>query len=126
MMKNVSAMLLMLPLIAGCSSSKPDYLVMLTPKELNQVIQKDDVFLLDVHIPEQKHIQGTDQVIPFNEIVKYQDKLPADKNTAIYLYCKSGRMANTAAEALHQLGYGKLYNLEGGTDAWKQDGLAVQ
>jgi len=110
----------------GCNFAQPDYVQMLSPAELNQVLQQQDVMLIDVHVPEQKHIAGTDLVIPFNRVEEYQGKLPADKDTPIYLYCEGGPMGNAAARALHDLGYKRLYNLDGGTKAWRQAGFGLQ
>ena len=86
-------------------------------------MQKEDIFLVDVHTPEQRHIKGTDLFMPYNEIEKFKDKLPQDKNTAIYLYCQSGPMGNAAAKSLYALGYRNLFNLEGGAMAWRKAGL---
>ena len=110
-------------ILTGFMFQKPDYLKMITPTELNQVMQKEDIVLIDVHTPEQQHIKGTDLVIPYNEIEKYQNKLPKDKNTAIYLYCQGGPMGEAAAKSLYELGYRNLYNLEGGAKAWRKAGL---
>ncbi|HSN93972.1 MAG TPA: rhodanese-like domain-containing protein [Anaerolineaceae bacterium] len=110
-------------ILTGFMFQKPDYLKMITATELNQVMQKEDIVLIDVHTPEQQHIKGTDLVIPYNEIEKYQDKLPKDKNTAIYLYCQGGPMGEAAAKSLYELGYRNLYNLEGGAKAWRKAGL---
>ena len=110
-------------ILTGFMFQKPDYLKMITATELNQVMQKEDIVLIDVHTPEQQHIKGTDIVIPYNEIEKYQDKLPKDKNTAIYLYCQGGPMGEAAAKSLYELGYRNLYNLEGGAKAWRKAGL---
>lgn len=96
---------------------------MLSPTELHQTMQNGDIFLVDVHTPQQRHIKGTDLFIPFNEVEKYQDKLPQDKNTAIYLYCEGGPMGNAAAKSLQKLGYQNLFNLDGGTNAWKKAGF---
>ncbi len=110
-------------ILTGFMFQKPDYLKMITATELNQVMQKEDIVLIDVHTPEQQHIKGTDLVIPYNEIEKYQVKLPKDKNTAIYLYCQGGPMGEAAAKSLYELGYRNLYNLEGGAKAWRTAGL---
>ncbi len=110
-------------ILTGFMFQKPDYLKMITATELNQVMQKEDIVLIDVHTPEQQHIKGTDLVIPYNEIEKYQDKLPKDKNTAIYLYCQGGPMGEAAAKSLYELGYRNLYNLEGGAKAWRKAGF---
>ncbi len=108
---------------ASCSFLQPDYLKMLTASELNQIMQNEDVFLVDVHTPKQRHIKGTDVFIPYNEIEKNKDKLPKDLNTAIYLYCEGGPMGNAAARSLYELGYQNLFNLDGGAKAWRKVGL---
>lgn len=113
-------------ILTGFMFEKPDYLKMITATELNQVMQKEDIVLVDVHTPEQQHIKGTDLVIPYNEIEKYQNKLPKDKNTAIYLYCQGGPMGEAAAKSLYELGYRNLYNLEGGAKAWRKAGLEFE
>jgi len=110
-------------LVTGCSFQKPDYLKTITAADLNKIMQQSDIFLVDVHIPEQQHISGTDAFIPYNKVEEHQDKLPDDKNTPIYLYCESGPMGNAAARSLYDLGYRNLYNLEGGAKAWKKAGF---
>ena len=110
-------------IVIGCAFQEPDYLKPITAAELNRIMQQQDIFLVDVHVPEQQHIKGTDLFIPYNEIEKHKDKLPKDKNTAIYLYCESGPMGNAAARSLYDLGYGNLFNLEGGAKAWRKAGL---
>jgi len=109
--------------VTGCMLQKPDYLKIITATELNRIMQNEDIFLVDVHTPEQRHIKGTDLFIPYNEIEKYKNKLPKDKNTPIYLYCEGGPMGNAAARSLYELGYRNLTNLEGGTQAWRKNGF---
>lgn len=110
-------------IVTGCQFQKPDYLKTLTPAELNQIIEREDIFLVDVHTPQQQHIKGTDLFIPYNEIDKHLDQLPKDKNSPVYLYCEAGPMGNAAAKTLHELGYQNLFNLDGGALAWKQAGF---
>jgi rhodanese-related sulfurtransferase len=124
--KKILALIAVIALAAGCQFQKPDYLRTISPAELKQVMQDEDIFLVDVHIPEQRHIKGTDLFIPYNDIAKHRDKLPEDKNTAIYLYCEGGPMGNAAARSLYELGYRNLFNLEGGAKAWKKEGLAFE
>ena len=109
--------------VTGCIFQKPDYLQVISSTELNTILQNEDIFLVDVHTPKQQHIKGTDFFIPYNEIEKYKDQFPKDKNTAIYLYCQGGPMGNTAARSLHDLGYSNLFNLKGGTNAWRKAGF---
>ena len=113
-------------IITSCTFQQPDYLQVVNATELNLIMHNQDIFLVDVHTPRQQHIKGTDLFIPYNEIEKYQDKLPEDKNTAIYLYCQGGPMGNAAAKSLHNLGYSQLFNLSGGANAWRNAGFEFE
>jgi rhodanese-related sulfurtransferase len=121
--KKLFLLIIFIFIVTGCMFQKPDYVKVITATELNRIMQNEDIFLVDVHTPEQQHIKGTDLFIPYNEIEKYKDKLPKNKNTAIYLYCEGGPMGNAAARSLYELGYRNLFNLEGGANAWRKTGL---
>ena len=98
----------------------------LTSEELNQMLDSDaDIFLVDVHIPEQQHIKGTDAFMPYNEIENNLDSLP-DKNAKIVLYCRSGSMSREAAQKLADLGYKNVLNHLGGTIDWKNKGFEFE
>jgi rhodanese-related sulfurtransferase len=112
--------------ISGCQSQQPDYVTMISPNELQSLMQQQDIFLVDVHTPQQRHIKGTDAFIPYNQVEKYTDRLPQDKATSIYIYCEGGPMGNSAAKSLHQLGYTHLTNLEGGAAAWRAAGFELE
>ncbi|WP_054774370.1 rhodanese-like domain-containing protein [Methylogaea oryzae] len=124
--KKLHSVVAAMAILAGCDFQQPDYVKMVSADELNRIMQAGDIFLVDVHTPEQKHIRGTDLFIPYNEVDKYQSKLPEDKNTAIYVYCEGGPMGNAAAKALYRLGYRNLMNLEGGAKAWRKSGFAFE
>ncbi|MGZ5070828.1 MAG: rhodanese-like domain-containing protein [Methylobacter sp.] len=125
-MKKLFPILAFVLVVAGCEYQAPDYLKFIGPAELNQLMQQQDIFLVDVHTPEQKHIKGTDVFIPYNEIEKHLDQLPADKNTPIYVYCEGGPMGNAAARSLHELGYSNLTNLKGGAAAWRKEKFGLE
>jgi rhodanese-related sulfurtransferase len=90
--------------------------------QLNEMMAEKDFFLVDVHIPEQQHIEGTDLFVPFDQIERNQAKFPADKDTTIIVYCRSGSMSQEASQKLVELGYSRVYNLVGGIQAWNQAG----
>ncbi|MBS3109548.1 rhodanese-like domain-containing protein [Candidatus Woesearchaeota archaeon] len=93
--------------------------------ELHGQLRNKDFVLIDVHIPEQVHLNGTDYVIPYNEIMDNLGNLPQDKNAKIVLYCRSGKMSQEAAEKLAAAGYTNIYNVLGGINEWGSMGYGV-
>jgi rhodanese-related sulfurtransferase len=94
--------------------------------QLKAMLDKKDFTFVNVHIPYEGEIAKTDVFVPYNEIEKNLDKLPADKNAKIVLYCRSGRMSAIAAETMVRLGYTNAWNMEGGMIAWETLGLPLK
>jgi rhodanese-related sulfurtransferase len=94
--------------------------------QLKAMLDKKDFTFVNVHIPYEGEIAKTDAFVPYNEIEKNLDKLPADKNAKIVLYCRSGRMSAIAAETMVRLGYTNVWNTEGGMIAWETLGLPLK
>lgn len=89
--------------------------------ELAGMLLLKDFKLIDVHVPEQKHIPQTDAFIPFNEIEKIVAALP-DKSEKIVLYCRSGGMGRQVADSLVELGYENVFQLDKGLNGWVSEG----
>ena len=94
--------------------------------ELQTMLENKDFVFVNVHIPFEGNIAGTDLSIPYNKIDQHLDQLPGDKNAKIVLYCRSDSMSHDAARVLADLGYTNLYNLDGGFNAWKAAGLPLE
>ena len=62
-MKKFYAVIAIIIFITGCNFQQPDYVKMISATELNQIMQNEDIFLVDVHTPEQQPIKGTDLFI---------------------------------------------------------------
>jgi len=97
----------------------------ITVTELEHMLENKDFLLVNTHIPFEGDLPNTDLSIPFDEITQHLDKLPADKNAKIVLYCRSSRMSKIAAKELVKLGYTNLWQLDGGFNAWKDAGLPM-
>lgn len=93
------------------------------PNAFREVVDRSEVYTLDVHTPEQRHIEGTDAFVPYDEIRDYRHLLPDDKDTPIALYCRSDTMSRQVTDLLSDLGYEEIYHLQGGLQAWSERDL---
>lgn len=84
--------------------------------------------ILDVRTPEEfseGHIDKATNIDWQNEnFVKNTENL--DKNKPVYVYCKSGRRSLKASEKLEELGFKKIYNLDGGYLKWNAETKTAQ
>lgn len=94
--------------------------------ELQTLLKNKDFTFVNVHIPFEGNLPKTDLSIPYDTIGQNLDRLPADKNAKIVLYCRSGRMSMIAAKEMVTLGYTNIMNLDGGMVAWEQAGQTIE
>ena len=107
------------------TSPKNAAVKLVSPQEFASLAKDKKAFVVDVHTPGQTHIPGTDAVIPFDQIQDNKDKLPADKSAPIFVYCRSGSMSAKASAEIAAMGYSTVYDLEGGTNAYKESNVSV-
>lgn len=93
-------------------------------EQLAQSMRNKNFTLVNVHVPDPENLPNTDLSIPFDQITGQLDKLPG-KEAPVVLYCRSGGMSTQAAAALAAAGYTKIYELDGGFNAWKVAGHAL-
>lgn len=126
-------------MVAGCSGVSPsasptsvaatasvgtagEYQTMTIDEFASALETQGDVYnVVNVHIPYEGEIEGTDIQAAYNDIVVLTDALP-DKNAPIILYCRSGRMSEIASQALVELGYNQVWDVPGGMNAWLDSG----
>lgn len=106
--------------------AKRDGVTLMTPAELNATLESEDPVVINVCTsPRSGEIPGTDMAIAYDTIGNATDRLPADKDARIVLYCTGGPMSKEASETLTAMGYTNLIDLPGGTDAWRKAGLPI-
>jgi phage shock protein E len=93
-----------------------------------EMSRQGGVVILDVRTPEEYaegHIHGALNMD--GSAGDFAEKAGALNKSATYLvYCRSGRRSAQACGELAGLGFGQLYNLEGGVSAWSARGKAIE
>jgi len=97
-------------------------------EEAKQMLGNGDAVIIDVrNLNEYQsgHVPGA-SLIPVNSVFQRREELPADKK--IIFICAVGQRSALAAEmaAAGGLPADRLYNLEGGTDAWRKAGEPIE
>lgn len=106
-------------------STTPDGVQLLGPLEFAAVMNEEGVRVINVHIPYDGEIAGTDDFVAYDSIQTWGGR-PDDVTTPIAVYCRSGNMSATAARTLVDLGYTNVVDLAGGMDAWVAAGLQLE
>jgi rhodanese-related sulfurtransferase len=128
-------MILMLVALAACAPAPSqqvdqasDGYRTMDVRQLHTELQSKDFVFVNVHIPFEGDIAGTDLSIPYDKITQPDNLslLPADKNAKIVLYCRSGRMSAIAAQALAEQGYTNVWDIPGGMVEWEAAGFDLQ
>jgi rhodanese-related sulfurtransferase len=97
----------------------------ITPEQAQQLISTGDVDVVDVrdtpewmsgHIPAARHVSLT------RLRTNVKGLLPRDN---VLFVCAAGNRSNMAAQLAIAAGLTKVYNLDGGTKAWKKSGLEL-
>ena len=103
--------------VLGCARERAT-IQLVSPEEFKTLLADDNVFVLDVHVPEQQHLERTDAFITYDLLRENAGRLPKGKDTKIAVYCRSGTMSAEAARTLQELGYTQIYDLKGGRNAY--------
>lgn len=110
----VSGLGLLWPLFARSAGQS------VNPGEATLLINREDAIVVDVrevdefaagHLPEAKNL-------PLGKLAERLDELEKFKAQPVILCCASGMRSNKACGELKKAGFGRLYNLAGGVDAW--------
>jgi rhodanese-related sulfurtransferase len=106
----------------------------LSPEEVAREVAGGDAVLIDLREPEERVQSGTIPGAihaPRGMLEFYADPETAyhrpefDPDRRLILHCASGGRSALSADTLRQMGYGKVAHLDGGINAWKETGHAV-
>lgn len=101
-----------------------------SPASAVNLINRQDAHVVDVREDrewQQGHIPGAIHV-PLGQIGNRMNELEANKggDKPLVVACQSGNRSAMAAVRLRKAGFESVYNLEGGTAAWRQAGMPLE
>lgn len=102
-----------------CGAEDEEAIPTMSAQELKHKMDAREPFeLIDVRETFEHEIARIDgaKLIPLGEIAQRADELQGDR--PIVVHCHSGRRSAEAVRLLQQRGFGNIYNLQGGIDAW--------
>ncbi len=86
------------------------------------ITTKENIQILDVRTPGEffsGHIKNALQA-DWNDAKEFERRLAfIDKTKPVYVYCLAGGRSAAAAEKMRKMGYSNVYELKGGTNAWR-------
>lgn len=108
--------------ISSCISQSKENIKTVSVEEFAANIKKmPNAQILDVRTPEEfaeGHIQKAANVNwTGSTFVKDAEKF--NKEKPVFVYCRSGRRSMEASKKLQELGFKKIYNLDGGFMNWQ-------
>lgn len=98
----------------------------ITVQEAKEKASNGNVQVIDVRTPGEYaggHVPGAIN-IPHMSVVSRKGELATDKE--LVFICQMGQRSALACEFAAALGFGDLYNVEGGTEAWIKAGYGVE
>ncbi|MEJ2738347.1 MAG: rhodanese-like domain-containing protein [Dehalococcoidia bacterium] len=99
----------------------------LTPEVVKTIMDKDNTgsyILLDVRQPQEyneRHIPGA-MLVPLGKLEARQNEI--DRNKKVIIYCRSGHRSLAAAITLCDLGFERIYHIEGGILNWPYETIS--
>ena len=116
-------------LTGGCVRDETATIEDITPQEAFTLIQNNqnnpDFVIIDVRTLEEfvgEHIENATNMDFYSEA--FRDMLNTlDKNKTYLIYCKVGGRSGSALDIMAELNFKEVYNILGGINQWKAEGL---
>ena len=109
----------------GCDDDKEPTLGTVTPAALHAELQNKDFLLINVHVPYEGEIPGTDAHITYEDVDAIAEFIGDDLDRKVVIYCKSDTMTLVSGPPLVDRGYTNIRYLEGGMRAWEEAGYTL-
>lgn len=120
--------IVVLAITFSCTEDPKGEIKLVTPDEMQTLIESRDVQLVDVRTKEEYEngfIENA-QNIDFNSPTFDEDISKLDKSKPVILYCKTGGRSAKCSKKLLEAGFVQIYDLDGGITQWEFKGFEIK
>lgn len=112
----------------SCKQEPKTDIEVVTPEEMQELSELEDVQLVDVRTPEEfdKGYIANAQNIDYNSPSFDSEIEKLDKSKPVIVYCHKGKRSAKCAKKMKDAGFVKIYDLEGGLAKWKYKGFDIK
>jgi len=107
-----------------------------TPREAHAAAQAGEALLVDIRAGDVRdrdgiirgaiHHQRTVLEWRADPDCEWRDERIADLHAPLLLFCSQGYASSLAAQTLREMGFTRVTDMDGGFDAWKDEGLPIE
>jgi len=112
----------------SCKEEPKEGIELVTPEEMQELSELDDVQVVDVRTPEEYkegHIANSQNINYFSDDFDREIR-QLDKSKPVIVYCKSGKRSGKCVDKMKEAGFVKIYDLDGGIAKWKYKGYDIE
>ncbi len=110
----------------AAKSETPSEIKQISVEQTKIIVEKDDVQFIDVRMDSEFKGGHAPKAVNMPLDSLEQTLAQLDKSKPVYLICQTGRRSQIGAEILQKNGFKTIFNVEGGTSAWRNAGLPIE
>jgi rhodanese-related sulfurtransferase len=102
----------------------------ITPEDFRQRMERGESFyVVDLRHPARvaadgRSLPGSLHLTP-DQVIAHRDRIPTDRDIVLFCNCPGEATAAQVAVRLRELGFARVYPLQGGLDAWQRSGYPL-
>jgi len=114
---------------ANANVASTSEIELISPQQVYDAVYSDEsVQLVDVRTKEEfvvSHLKGAQNICVTSDDFEQKVKT-LDRTQPVYVYCKKGARSANAAKKLREMGFAKVYDMEGGLLLWEENKLETE
>lgn len=122
----ILCLMVLLYTFQSCGNANKGEIEMVSPVDVYEAVYgEDSLQLVDVRTQaeyEVSHLKNAQNICVTSDDFKQKVAL-LDKEKPVYVYCKKGGRSAQAATILKEMGFTKVFDLQGGITSWSEEGL---